>query len=357
MYEFTEKRMKQLLLESTEFRNLLVAWFLRHGRKLPWRETTNPYLILVSELMLQQTQVSTVIGHYRHWIERFPTIEALAAASEPEVLRAWQGLGYYARARNLHRCAKTVVQDWGGDFPASVNQLMQLPGVGRYSAGAIVSFAFDQRVGIVDANVARVLSRLINLQQAVDSSKGQNTIWRWAEKLAQCDRPRLFNSALMELGAVLCRPRKPRCMLCPVRNYCGATDPESLPRKRPRPRIEERQEDYLWIFHEDRILLQQRFGQRWRGLWTLPPAGSKPVAEPPLVVVNHPITRFLVKLRVFRCELPDRLDEGMRWHAISHLDELPMPSPHRRVVQKVLEGSETEAPGAAAPQPKLIREK
>jgi A/G-specific adenine glycosylase len=336
VYEFTEKRMKQFLLESTEFRNSLVAWFLRHGRKLPWRETTNPYLILVSELMLQQTQVSTVIGHYRRWIKRFPTVELLAAASEPEVLRAWQGLGYYRRARSLHRCAKTVVQEQGGDFPASVDKLMQLPGVGRYSAGAIVSFAFNQPAGIVDANVARVLSRLINLREAVDSSIGQKTIWEWAEKLVQCDAPRLFNSALMELGAVLCRPRKPRCLLCPVREYCRAIDPESLPRKRLRPRIEERREDYLWIFDQGRILLQQRFGRRWQGLWTLPLAESKPVAEPPLLVVNHSITRFLVKLRVFSGKVPERLGEGMRWHAIADLDELPMPSPHRRAVQRAL---------------------
>jgi A/G-specific adenine glycosylase len=330
--------MMQLRLESTEFRDLLIAWFLGHARKLPWRETTNPYFILVSELMLQQTQVSTVMGYYRRWIERFPTIVALARASEPEVLRAWQGLGYYARARNLHRCAKAVVQNWGGDFPASVDRLMQLPGVGRYTAGAIVSFAFDGRVGLVDSNVARVLSRLINLRHAVDSSKGEKTVWKWAEKLVQCHQPRLFNSALMELGAVVCRPRKPRCMFCPVRIYCRATDPESLPRKRPRPKIEERKEDYLWIFQQDRILLQQRSGQRWRGLWTLPPAELKPLAEPPLIVVKHPITRFVIELRVFSGELPDLLSEGMRWHAIAQLDELPMPLPHRRAVQMLLEG-------------------
>jgi A/G-specific adenine glycosylase len=224
---------------------------------------------------------------------------------------------------------------------------MELPGVGRYSAGAIVSFAFDQCVGIVDANVARVLSRLINLQEAVDSSNSQKTIWEWAEKLVQCEQPRLFNSALMELGAMLCRPRKPRCMLCPVRNYCRAIDPESLPRKRPRPRIEKREEDYLWIYDQGRILLQQQSSHRWRGLWTLPSAESKPVAGPPIVVVNHPITRFLVKLRVFNGELPDRLGEGIRWHAIAHLDELPMPSPHRRAVQRLLQRSETEAHSAA----------
>jgi A/G-specific adenine glycosylase len=349
VYEFTETRMKQLLLESTEFRNLLIAWFLGHGRKLPWRQTTNPYCILVSELMLQQTQVSTVVGYYRRWIERFPTVEALASASEPEVLRAWQGLGYYARARNLHRCAKVLVQNTGGEFPTSVDQLMQLPGVGRYTAGAIASFAFDQCVGIVDSNVARVLSRLIDLRQAVDSSAGERTVWKWAEKLVQCDQPRLFNSALMELGAMVCRPRKPGCTICPVRRYCGATDPGSLPRKRPRPKIEERQEDYFWIFQQDRILLQQRSGQRWRGLWTLPPAEMKAVAGPPLAAVDHPVTRFLIKLRVFRGELPVSLGEGMRWHPIAHLDELPMPSPHRRAVQRVLESENCcRAPGSGA---------
>jgi A/G-specific adenine glycosylase len=148
---------------------------------------------------------------------------------------------------------------------------------------------------------------------------------------------------------MVCRPRKPGCTICPVRRYCGATDPGSLPRKRPRPKIEVRQEDYFWIFQQDRILLQQRSGQRWRGLWTLPPAEMKAVAGPPLAAVDHPVTRFLIKLRVFRGELPVSLGEGMRWHPIAHLDELPMPSPHRRAVQRVLESENCcRAPGSGA---------
>ena len=254
--------MKQNLIESTEFRTALVAWFRREGRKLPWRKTTDPYAILVSELMLQQTQVTTVLAYYQRWFERFPTIQKLANADETEVLHAWQGLGYYNRARNLHRCSKIIATDLSGRFPSSVDELLKLPGIGRYTAGAIVSFAFDRPAPIVDGNIARAVSRLLNLQEPMDQSRGSRIIWDSAYRYVQGTSPRLLNSALMELGAMICLPRKPLCVLCPVRSFCRAKDPESLPKKRERPKIEEKTESHFFALKDGSILLQQSPGKK-----------------------------------------------------------------------------------------------
>src|SRR6266576_2878247 len=188
--------MRQFRSEITEFRVLLIAWYQREGRKLPWRETADPYKILVSELMLQQTQVTTVLDYYHRWLARFPTMAALAAADEQQVLRVWQGLGYYNRARNLHRCAQQLMGSKNGEFPENVADLIQLPGIGRYTAGAIVSFAFNKPAPILDANVTRVLARLINLQANVDSVAGRRILWEIAENLVRDGDPRLVNSAI-----------------------------------------------------------------------------------------------------------------------------------------------------------------
>src|SRR5215475_250297 len=186
------------------FRRSLVGWYRRHGRDLPWRRTRDPYAILVSEFMLQQTQVATVIPYYHQWLGRFPSFASLACSSENEVLRAWQGLGYYARARNLHATAKTVVDRHGGQFPRAIYQMQQLPGVGKYTAHAVASFAFNQSVPIVEANTARVLARLFNLRKSIDSDLGRQTLWQYATSLlTKCDAA-TFNSALLDLGALIC---------------------------------------------------------------------------------------------------------------------------------------------------------
>ncbi len=184
--------MEQLAIESTEFRRTLVSWFQERGRALPWRQTHDPYLVLVSELMLQQTQVQTVLGYFQRWIRRYPTMQSLAAAPLPEVLCSWQGLGYYQRAQKLHQCAKTLVSKYEGSFPQDVDALQKLPGIGQYTAGAIASFAFDKPVPIVDANIARVLSRLFDFSEPIDSSEGKRLLWRWAEKLCRTERPGLL---------------------------------------------------------------------------------------------------------------------------------------------------------------------
>ena len=335
--------MKHLFIESTEFRSRLVAWYQRHARKLPWREAIDPYRILVSELMLQQTQVATVLGYYKRWLDRFPTIRALAEADEGSVLQAWEGLGYYRRARNLHQCAKIIVERSDEQFPSTVEELMKLPGIGKYTAGAIVSFAFDRPAGIVDANIARVLTRLANAQESIDSPAGKRLIWELAERFAKGTNPRLANAALMELGATLCVPRKPRCALCPVKTFCGAKDPESLPRKKARPAVQFMNESYFFAMQEGHILLERRVGRRWQGLWTLPVLSKAPHStdgeafEFPFVCVRHAITRFAVELSVFIREPPNSLGEGQEWKALASLEDLAMPSPHRRALKMALE--------------------
>lgn len=329
--------MRQFALKITEFRTLLVAWYRNEGRRLPWRETVDPYQILVSELMLQQTQVTTVLGYYHRWLAQFPTLATLAAANEQEVLRAWQGLGYYNRARNLHRCARQLVETGAGKLPENVTDLARLPGIGRYTAGAIVSFAFNKPAPILDANVTRVLARLINLQASVESVAGRRILWEIAEILVKDGDARLVNSAIMELGALLCLPRNPRCVLCPVRTFCRAVEPDSLPRKRRRPATQKTQENYWWIRRAQTVLLHQAAGRRWHGLWTLPPAAEISTDRSPLFQMRHPITKYLVCLNVFSGPVPEPLPESYQWQSIVALRDLPMPSPHRRAVEAILE--------------------
>ena len=216
------------------FRRLLLAWYRKRGRDLPWRRTTDPYPVLVSEFMLQQTQVATVIPYYDEWMRRFPDFAALASASEHEVLHAWQGLGYYARARNLRATAQTIMEKYGGRFPESLDAIRDLPGVGRYTANAVATFAFNRSVPIVEANIARLLARLFDIQIPIDTSRGREALWQRASDLLPNRNARLHNSALMDLGALVCGTR-PNCVVCPVRNFCRAEEPAGLPMKRSAP--------------------------------------------------------------------------------------------------------------------------
>jgi A/G-specific adenine glycosylase len=336
------QRMKQISSEITEFRAKLMEWFQRHGRHLPWRETNDPYAILVSELMLQQTQVATVISYYHRWLKRFPTLRDLAEADESEVLHLWQGLGYYNRARNLQKCAKIMVADWNEKCPSAIDELLKLPGIGRYTAGAIASFAFNLPAPIVDANIERVLSRLLNLQEPVDQPLGGRAIWDFALRYVQSPHPRLLNSALMELGATVCLPRKPLCSICPVRSFCAAGDPESLPRKRERRKTEKKDAFHFVAVKESQILLEQNLGKRWHGLWSLPALAAKAEggqhfdSDLPFLSLSYSFTRFVVRLKVFLREPPEVLNTGQAWHKLDLLESIPMPSPHRRVVQMAL---------------------
>ena len=315
----------------------LVAWFRKAARALPWRDTRDAYAILVSELMLQQTQVATVIPFYERWLSRFPDFATLAAASEQDVLSLWQGLGYYSRARNLHRAAKAVVAEHGGKLPADAAAIRALPGVGRYTAGAVASFAFELPEPLVDANVARVIARLLDLREPIDSAKGQAALWAEAARLVPRKQPGVFNAALMELGALVCIPRKPRCGECPVRSGClafAAGTAANLPLKKPRKQRVDLVEDCAWIVRGGRILLEQQTGVRWRGMWKLPL-----LAEPKADAIfssEYPFTHHRVLLRVYRAPA-SKLASNHAWHRLDELAALPLTAPHRRAIAWIRE--------------------
>jgi A/G-specific adenine glycosylase len=284
--------------------------------------------------MLQQTQVVSVIPYFQRWMEQFPTLETLASAQEEHVLRLWQGLGYYSRARNLHRAAQKVVAEFAAQIPANPKDLATLPGVGPYSAGAIASFGFDHPAAAVDANIARVLARISNQQAPIDTTQGTRLLWELAAALLPAGSGgRLHTSALMELGALVCLPKNPKCLLCPIRSDCQATDPNSLPRKAPRKAAISITEHALWMTSEGLVLLEQQRGKRSRGLWKLPVTGAESSFEAPLFKTVYPFTHHKVTLQVHLAPAPQKLSENQRWFALATvLDEAPMPAGHRRAL-------------------------
>jgi A/G-specific adenine glycosylase len=206
------------------FRRRLLHWYARHGRDLPWRQTRDPYRILVSEVMLQQTQVERVLQYYPRFLRRYPSLEALAQSSEFEVREAWEGLGYYARARNLHRTAHRLTEEHGGRVPADPVLMRRLPGIGRYTAGAVLSFAFGKHAAILDTNAARVLARVFAVRRRGVKSALQRRLWQLAETVTPPGKADQFNQAIMDLGAMICRARTPQCAICPVRTCCRAVE-------------------------------------------------------------------------------------------------------------------------------------
>jgi len=281
---------------------------------------------MVSEFMLQQTTVAAVISYFERWMARFPTAAALAEAEEHDVLSLWQGLGYYSRARNLHRSAKVIVEQYGGAIPNSIAALRALPGVGDYTAAAVASFAFDLPEPVVDANIARVLARMRNWQTPVDDATGKLFLEHAARELLPETGGWLHNSALMELGALICASRTPRCLECPVQAECQAENPELLPKKRARAAVSHITETRAFVFEKGKVWLQPSTGPRWRGMWVLPliaPQGG--LADH---VIVHPITRYRVTLEVFRMPKGAMALEGFPFDRLP-----PMPSPHRRVLE------------------------
>jgi A/G-specific adenine glycosylase len=213
--------MRRLDVEQVrQFQRRLIRWYGRHGRDLPWRHTRDPYHILVSEVMLQQTQVERVLDYYEPFLRRYPTIEALAESSEPAVREAWDGLGYYARARNLHRTAQQVTAEHGGTIPDRPETIRRLPGIGRYTAGAVLSFAYRQDAAILDTNAARVLSRVFAVRPRGSKSQLQRRLWQVAEAVTPAGKADRFNQAIMDLGATICHARRPECPRCPVAAHC-----------------------------------------------------------------------------------------------------------------------------------------
>jgi A/G-specific adenine glycosylase len=263
-------------LMTARFSQSVLKWFDKHGRKhLPWQQNITPYRVWLSEIMLQQTQVATVIPYFERFTQKFPTVHSLAAAPIDEVLHLWTGLGYYARARNLHRCAKTVVEQYGGEFPSTVEELAELTGIGRSTAGAIVSIAFQKRAAILDGNVKRVLARY----HAVDGWPGQsdtlNQLWQIAEELTPKKRSNDYTQAMMDMGATLCTRSKPKCNECPLQSGCIAYaqgEQTRYPGKKPKKTLPEKSIQLLMLRNPNgEILLQQRPPQGiWGGLWSFP---------------------------------------------------------------------------------------
>ena len=251
-------------IPAVPFRSRLLAWYDAHARDLPWRKDRDAYRVWVSEIMLQQTRVAAVMEHYRKFLQRFPSVQKLAAARESSVLAAWSGLGYYRRARMLHAAAKVIAKERDGKFPESASALRDLPGVGRYTAAAIASIAFGQPVAVVDGNVARVLERLCGTAVAGEKA------WQTAEDLLERERPGDFNQAMMELGATVCTPRAPACVTCPVVELC-ATRGERTSRAKP-ARQRKREIHYALASRHGSVLLVQRSKDLWLmpGMWELP---------------------------------------------------------------------------------------
>ena len=264
----------------------LGEWYERGHRDLPWRRGRDPYRILVSEMMLVQTTVAAVVPYFERFLARFPTVEALAGADEADVLKAWEGLGYYRRARQLHAAARAIVRDHGGAIPDDPEAVRALPGVGRYIAGAVLSFAFDRPAPIVEANTQRVLARLLAWDGDLKSTASQARLWQAAERLVPAAGAGRFNQALMELGATVCTPRTPMCLVCPVAAECRARAlgvQDSLPIKSARTPPQEVVESCALVRRGDRILIVQRGpGRLWEGFWEFPTihvAGADPAGR------------------------------------------------------------------------------
>jgi A/G-specific adenine glycosylase len=330
----------QTNFNADAFRRSLAGWFSSAARALPWRNTRDPYAILVSEMMLQQTQVATVLSYFERWMNRFPDLAALAGAQEREVLLEWQGLGYYSRARNLHRAAQAIMEIHGGVFPRELDTIRSLPGLGRYTAGAVATFAFDLSTPIVDANIARVLARVFEIRLPIDSTAGSRAIWNAANFLQPARNAGRFNASLMELGALICVARTPLCLKCPVRAQCGVRDPSSLPIKKPPPPAINLFESAGFVCCNGKVLLMQETGNRWRGLWRFPPIKHPFHSEKreSLTRLRYPITRYRVTLEIVKATEGEIMGELLSWFSKKELENLPMPSPHRRALAAVLTG-------------------
>jgi A/G-specific adenine glycosylase len=341
-------------------RELLLNWYANVGRDLPWRRSRDPYAIWVSEIMLQQTQVKTVIPYYQRWLVQFPTIEQLASADLQQVLKAWEGLGYYTRARNLHRAAREIVQHHGGGFPTRLEDVLALPGIGRTTAGGILSSAFNQSVAILDGNVKRVLTRLVAL--TVPPTKATKQLWQISEALLDRDYPREFNQALMDLGATVCTPKKPECNSCPWTGHCQAYNlgiQSQLPMRETSSPLPHKTIGVAAIWNEHgQILIDRRRPEGLLGgLWEFP-GGKIELGETVeecikreiqeelgidisvgdrLITIDHAYSHFRVTLIVHHCRYlsgvpqPIECDE-IRWVTLDEIDQFPFPKANTQII-------------------------
>jgi A/G-specific adenine glycosylase len=342
----------------------LLTWYGRHARDLPWRRTKDPYRIWLSEIMLQQTQVATVLPYYRRFLKALPTVKTLAKASEDEVFKLWEGLGYYSRARNLMRAAAVVVGELEGKFPDTVEGLMALPGVGRYTAGAIASVAFGRAAPVVDGNVKRVYARLLGIRRPLNQAAAQDRLWRIAEELLPARRAGDFNQALMDLGATICRPRQPACDECPIGRLCDARragDADRLPVRMRRKALPHYAIVAGLIERRGRYLIGRRpAGGLLGGLWELPggkvEAGETRAAalqreireEVGLAIavgshvasVYHAYSHMTIDLHVYRCTVSagrcrPHVHTELKWITPAQFSRYAFPAANRKVFASV----------------------
>ena len=346
---------------SLAISSLLLAWFARHARPLPWRSTKDPFAIWISEVMLQQTQVATVIPYYQRFLLAFPNVKSLAQADESAVLRLWEGLGYYRRARSLHQAARKMLTEHDGNVPNDPETLSHFPGLGRYTVNAILSQAFDRRLPILEANSRRVLCRLLGIEEDPSQAKVARKLWDAAEKLLPRKNAGRFNQALMELGALVCTARQPDCRRCPLARDCIARRlglQETIPYRAARPRIEQVDEVALVIRKRHDVLLVQRPSSgRWAGLWEFPHAalteneshvqaaekvlqklGLKAEIHSELLTIRHSVTRFRITLVCLEArhrggKVRSEMFPQSRWVAPEKLLDYPFSSPQRRLAR------------------------
>jgi A/G-specific adenine glycosylase len=308
----------------------LLKWYDHERRDLPWRDSPDPYRVWISEIMLQQTRVAAVLGHYQRFVRRFPTVQALAAAREPSVLAVWSGLGYYHRARRLHQAAKVIARKRHGIFPRTAKEWQELPGIGRYTAAAIASIACGEAVAAVEGNVDRVLTRVFG------RNGGSKVAWQRAEALLERTRPGDFNQAMMELGATLCTPRAPQCLSCPLNPWCksrgvGESPPQS-PRKRKRL-------SYGLVRRNDSVLLVKRpeTASLMAGMWELPSVSEATNGgNPPLVKLRHAITDTDYEVSVFALAPEElRSPPNARWFTPKRCQRLPLTGLARKILRRL----------------------
>ena len=330
-----------------DFGKTVVAWQKQHGRNtLPWQNTRDPYRVWLSEIMLQQTQVVTVLGYYERFLTRWPKVTDLAAATLDEVLAMWAGLGYYSRARNLYACARAVAELHSGEFPPTAAGLQTLPGIGRSTAAAIAAFCFGERVAILDGNVKRVLGRVLAFDGDLSSSAAEKKLWgRATELLPERDVDR-YTQGLMDLGATICATRSPNCLLCPVQSMCLGQqqgDPTRYPVKTRKLKRGRRENWWLWVEREGQVLLQQRPATGvWAGLWTLPmfddEAGAREalpgVTLETLPRIEHALTHFDWVLHTMRAEGFEGMTPGGTWVARETLANYALPAPLKKLIEE-----------------------
>lgn len=349
----------------------LLNWFYREKRTMPWRTTRDPYLILVSEMMLQQTQVKTVIPYFNRWVAAYPTVHKLAAARETPVLKLWQGLGYYSRARNLHRSAKMIVEEFSGNVPDTFDEILKLPGVGRYTAGAVLSIAFDKNIPVLDGNVKRVLSRWFCLDENGQSKASENRLLETAERLIPTDSPGDFNQAIMELGATLCLPKNPLCLLCPMNANCLAkkkSSQDKFPPAKIRTPTKKIAVSAAVINRNGKIYIQKRPQKGLMGgLWEFPGGkiekdenpedclkreireelGVEVTLKEKFMTLKHSYTQFRVTLHVFLCDLekgrlkPSSCDDW-KWVLLEEMDRYPFPAANVKILNKLQQNGHTD---------------